>query len=136
MQLVSVNKETGRWGEMNKIQIVITVLATLGSILVILGYLIKFQNRIQLVAGVYKNEDKITDKKGFASIVGGNLLVLGIIFCSGALGIYACPGCKEIIEPILLLCLLVIGIIIYVKSRKYIASTMQDAPPGQSGGVR
>ena len=107
---------------MTKFQIIITVLAALGGILIILGYLIKFQNKIQLVAGVYKNEDKITDKKAFASIVGGNVLVLGLIFCVGALGIYVCPSCKGVIEPILLICLLVIGILIYTKSKKYITS--------------
>ena len=107
---------------MDKFQIIITVLAVLGSILIILGYLIKYKNKIQLVAGVYKNEDKITDKKAFASIVGGNVLVLGLIFCAGALGIYVCPSCKGIIEPILLISLLVIGILIFAKSKKYLTS--------------
>ena len=49
---------------MSKNQIIFMVIGTLGCILVILGYLIKFKNKIQLVAGVYKNEDKIKDKKG------------------------------------------------------------------------
>lgn len=105
---------------MTKFQIIVTVLATLGGILIILGYLIKFQNKIHLVAGVYKNEDHIKDKKAFASIVGGNVLVLGIIFCAGALGIYVCPSCKEVIEPLLLLCLLVTGILTYTKSKKHL----------------
>ena len=51
---------------------IMPVLGTLGCVLLILGYLIKFKNKIQLVAGVYKNKDKIKDIKGFASLVGGN----------------------------------------------------------------
>jgi hypothetical protein len=105
---------------MDKTQIIFTVLGILGCILLILGYLIKFKNKIQLVAGVYKSENKIKDKKGFASLVGGNVLILGLIFCAGALGIYIYPSCKELIEPALLLSLLVIGILTYTKSKKYI----------------
>ena len=105
---------------MDETQIIFTVLGTLGCILLIFGYLIKFKNKIQLVAGVYKNEDKIKDKKGFASLVGGNVLILGLIFCAGALGIYICPSYKKLIEPALLLSLLVIGILTYTKSKKYI----------------
>jgi hypothetical protein len=107
---------------MNKFQIIITILTVLGSILSILGYLIKYQNKIQLVAGVYKNEDQIKDKKAFASIVGGNVLVLGLIFIAGALGIYICPNCKGIIEPIILISLLIIGILTFTKSKKHLSS--------------
>jgi len=103
-----------------KTQIIFIVLGTLGCILLILGYLIKFKNKIQLVAGVYKNEDKIKDMKGFASLVGGNVFLLGLIFCAGALGIYIYPGYKGLIEPVLLLSLLVIGVLTYTKSKKYI----------------
>ena len=105
---------------MDKNQIVVTVLGILGCILLVLGYLIKFKNKIQLIAGVYKNEEKIKDKKSFASLVGGNVLILGLIFCAGALGIYIYPSFKELIEPALLLSLLVIGILTYIKSKKYI----------------
>jgi len=105
---------------MSNTQIAFMVLGTLGCILLILGYLIKFKNKIQLVAGVYKNEDKIKDIKGFASLVGGNVLLLGLIFCAGALGIYIYPSYKRLIETVLLLSLLVIGILTYTKSKKYI----------------
>ena len=105
---------------MVKAQIIFMVLGILGCILLIFGYLIKFKNKIHLVAGVYKNEDKIKDKKAFASLVGGNVCILGLIFCAGALGIYICPNYKELIEPTLLLSLLVIGILTYKKSKKYI----------------
>ena len=105
---------------MGKIQIIFMVIGTIGCVLVIFGYLIKFKNKIQLVAGIYKNEDKIKDKKGFASLVGGNVLILGLIFCTGALGIYIYPNYKELIELTLLLSLLVVSILIYIKSKKYI----------------
>ena len=105
---------------MIKAQIIFLVLGTLGCMLLVLGYLIKFKNKIQLVAGVYKNEDKIRDKRGFASLVGGNMLILGLIYCAGALGIYICSSYKELIELALLLSLLVIGILTYTKSKKYI----------------
>ena len=104
---------------MEKNQIIFMILAAIGCILLILGYLFKFKNKIQLVAGIYKNEDKINDKRGFAALVGGNALILGIIFCAGALGIYICPNYKELIEPVLLISLLVVGIIIYTKTKKY-----------------
>lgn len=105
---------------MGKVQIIFVVLETLGCILFILGYLIKYKNKIQLVAGVYKNEDKIKDKKGFASLVGGNVLILGLVFCVGGLGIYTFPGHKELIEPVLLLTLLAFGMLTYIKSKQYI----------------
>ena len=73
-----------------------------------------------MVAGVYKNEDKIKDKKGFASLVGGNVLILGLVFCVGGLGIYTFPGHKELIEPVLLLTLLAFGMLTYIKSKQYI----------------
>ncbi len=44
---------------MIKVQIIFLVLGTLGCMLLVLGYLIKFKNKIQLVAGVYKNEEAI-----------------------------------------------------------------------------
>ena len=105
---------------MDKIQIISMVLGILGCLLLILGYLIKFENKIQLIAGVYKHEDKIKDKEAFASFVGGNVLILGVIFCVGALGIYIHPSYKELIEPLLLLGLLAIGIILFTKRKKYI----------------
>jgi drug/metabolite transporter (DMT)-like permease len=105
---------------MDKIQIIFMTLGILGCILLILGYLIKFQNKIQLIAGVYKNEDIIKDKEAFASFVGGNVLILGVIFCVGALGIYIHPGYKELIEPVLLLSVLAIGIILFAKRKTYI----------------
>jgi hypothetical protein len=104
---------------MSEDQIIFMILGTIGFILLILGYLIKFKNKIQLVAGVYKNENKIKDKKGFASLVGGNVLILGLIFCAGAIGTYLCPSYKGLIEPVLLLSLLIIGILTYTKSKKY-----------------
>ena len=105
---------------MGKTQVAFMVIGILGCILAILGYLIKFKGMIRLVAGVHKNEDKIKDKKSFASFVGGNVLILGLIFCAGALGIYIFPGLFGLIEPVLLLSLLVIGIIIFKKIGKYV----------------
>ncbi len=105
---------------MGETQIIFMVLGTLGCILLIFGYLIKFKNKIHLVAGVNKNNGKVKDIKGFASLVGGNVLLLGLIFCAGAFGIYICPSYKRLIEPALLLSLLVIGILTYTKSKKYI----------------
>ncbi len=105
---------------MGKTQIIFIVLGMLGCILLILGYLIKFKNKIQLVAGVYKNEDKIKDKKAFVSFVGGNVLILGFILCAGAVGIYIRPNYKELVEPTILLSLLVIGIILFFRRKKYI----------------
>ena len=105
---------------MGKTQVAFMVIGILGCILAILGYLIKFKGMIRLVAGVHKNEDKIKDKKSFASFVGGNVLILGFIFIAGALGIYFFPGLFGLIEPVILLSLLVIGIIIFKKIGKYV----------------
>lgn len=105
---------------MNEIQIVFICLGTLGCILLIIGYLIKFKKQIQLIAGVSKNDNRIKDKEAFASLVGGNVLLFGLILCSGALGIYIYPSYKEFIEPVLLISLLVLGIITFTKSKKYL----------------
>ncbi len=106
---------------MNEIQIISMCLGSIGCILLILGYLIKFKDKIQLIAGVSKNDDKIKDKNAFASLVGGNVLILGIIFFAGAIGIFICPDYKDLIELILLLSLLITGILVFIKSKKYIS---------------
>ena len=101
-------------------QIIFLILETIGCILVILGYLIKYKQKIQLIAGVCKDDDHIKDKKGFASLVGGNVLLSGIIFCVGAVGIYLFPNFKNFIESVLLLSLLVTIILTYTRGKKYI----------------
>jgi len=105
---------------MTENQIIFLILETIGSIFVILGYLIKYKEKIQLIAGVCKDDDHITDKKGFASLVGGNVLLTGIIFCVGAVGIYLFPNYKNLIEPVMLLSLLVTIILTYTGGKKYI----------------
>ena len=101
-------------------QIIFLILETIGCILVILGYLIKYKQKIQLIAGVCKDDDQIKDKKGFASLVGGNVLLSGIIFCTGAVGMYFYPNFKNLIESVLLLSLLVTIILTYTRGKKYI----------------
>lgn len=105
---------------MTEEQIIFLILETIGFILVILGYLIKYKHRIQLIAGVCKDDDRIKDKKEFASLVGGNVLLSGIIFCTGAFGIYLYPNFKNSIESVLLLSLLVTVILTYTRGKKYI----------------
>lgn len=105
---------------MTEKQIIFLILETIGCILVIFGYLIKYKQKIQLIAGVCKDDDQIKDKKGFASLVGGNVLLSGIIFCVGAFGIYFYPNFKNPIESVLLLSLLVTIILTYTRSQKYI----------------
>ncbi len=105
---------------MTEDHIVLLVLETLGCTMLILGYLIKYKQKITLIAGVYKNETKITDKRGFASLVGGNVLVSGILFCIGAVGIYWYPAFKNLIESILLLSILATIILTYTGSQKYL----------------
>ena len=105
---------------MNEQTIIFLTLETIGCILVILGYLIKYRQKIELVAGVCKDDDRITDKKGFAALVGGNVLLSGIIFCCGAVGILFFPDLKNLIEPVLLLSLLATIILTYTRSKKYI----------------
>jgi len=95
-------------------------LIRIGCILVILGYLIKYKEKIQLIAGVCKDDGHIKDKKRFASLVGGNVLLSGIIFCVGAVGIYLFPIFKNLIESVLLLSLLVTIILTYTRGKKYI----------------
>ena len=100
-------------------QIIFLILETIGCLLVILGYLIKYKEKIQLIAGVCKDDDQIKDKKGFASLVGGNVLLSGIIFCAGAFGMYFLPNYKNSIESVLLLSLLVTIILTYKGGKKY-----------------
>ena len=104
---------------MDKAQISSIVLGMVGTLLLAFGYQIKFNTHIHLVAGVYKNEDNIKDKKAFASFVGWNVIILGLIFCAGAVGIYVRPSYKEFIESIVVLSLLVTGIVLYSRRNKY-----------------
>lgn len=101
-------------------QIIFLLLETIGCILVILGYLIKYKQKIQLIAGVCKDDEHIKDKKGFASLVGGNVLLSGIIFCAGAMGMYLYPNFKNFIESVMLLSLLLTIILTYFGGKKYI----------------
>ena len=105
---------------MTENQIIFLILKTIGCILVILGYLIKYKEKIQLIAGVCKDDDHIKDKKGFASLVGGNVLLSGIIFCVGAIGMYFYPNTNNPIVSFLMRCRLVIGILTYTRGKKYI----------------
>ncbi|MBU1087218.1 MAG: DUF3784 domain-containing protein [Candidatus Omnitrophica bacterium] len=105
---------------MDKIQVAYTVLGSLGLILATLGYLIKYKKMIYLVAGVCKNDKRIKDKIGFASFVGGNVMVLGIVFFIGALMIYSNSEHKVLIETFLLLGLFMVFSITFRNSKKYI----------------
>ena len=105
---------------MARTEVAYTVIGILGCLLLVFGYLIRFRGMIWLIAGVRKNMDKIKDKKGLASFVGGNVLILGVIFCAGAFGIYLFPSWFTPIESTILLSLLVIGIIIFKKIGKYV----------------
>lgn len=102
--------------------IILLILEIIAIILITFGYLIKFKGSIQLIAGVCKNDDKIKDKKGFGTFVGGNILVMGMIFCIGPVIFYFYAESKIIIETILLLSLLIIGVITYIGSKKYLQS--------------
>jgi CDP-diglyceride synthetase len=105
---------------MNNVQIAYTVLGVLGLVMVILGYLIKFKKMINLIAGVYKNQNCIKDKDGLANLVGTNILVLGIVFVLGAIGIYQYPERKQLVETILLLGLLVVFGILFSQVKRYV----------------
>jgi drug/metabolite transporter (DMT)-like permease len=111
---------------MNNVQIAYTVLGVLGLVMVILGYLIKFKKMINLIAGVYKNENCIKNKEGLANLVGTNILVLGIGFCIGAMGIYKNPEHKSMVETILLLSLLVVFGILFSQAKKFVIQQKDD----------
>lgn len=105
---------------MDKIQAIALLLGTLGCLLSLFGYLIKFKGKINLIAGINtQNVDKVEDKKGLASFVGGNVLVLGIVFCAGAILMYVKPQYKSSIEPVLLLSVLAVLIIVFSRANKY-----------------
>ncbi len=107
---------------MKNIQFITILLGGLGCLLTVFGYLIKYKGKINLIAGVnMKNADKIKDKKGLASLVGGNILVLGIIFCTGAIAMYLKPESKAFVEQVLLLSILAVLIILFAKAKKYVA---------------
>lgn len=102
---------------MNKYQVAYSVLGAIGLILAAIGYLIKFKSMIHLVAGVCKNDQRIKDKQGFASFIGGNVLLLGVVFFVGALIIFNNPQYESAVETLLLL---VIGSITFKNSKKYL----------------
>lgn len=105
---------------MTEDHIVLLVLETLGGTMLILGYLIKYKQKLSLIAGIHKHGDQIRDKEKFASLVGGNVLLSGIVFSMGAIGMFFYPGYKNMIEPVLLLSLLATVLLTYTRSKKYI----------------
>ncbi len=96
---------------MNKFQSTYSILGAIGLILATIGCLIKFKNMIHLV---------------FASFIGGNVLLLGVVFFVGALIIFNNPQYKSAVETLLLLGLLVIGRITFKNSKKYIKDKSKD----------
>lgn len=111
---------------MNKIQIGYSVLGALGLIMATLGYLIKFKNMLYLITRFYKNDNRIKDKIGFASFIGGKMLVLGSIFFISAFMIYNNSQPKLLIEIFFIVGVFVIIGMAFRNSRKYISEKIDE----------
>ena len=66
----------------------------------ILGYLIRFRGRIDLVAG--HREGRIRDEKGLSRVVGNSLLILGVLAAVTLVLVFIVPGTGS--PPVSLLC--------------------------------
>ncbi|MBI4844887.1 MAG: DUF3784 domain-containing protein [Candidatus Omnitrophica bacterium] len=101
---------------MNRELVILAVLGSIGLALIILGSLIKFKKAIYLVAGGYKNEEKIIDKEKFTALIGGNVFLLGFVFCLTAGLMFICPAWEIFFNPVILIITLGVSVKTYLKS--------------------
>ncbi len=109
-----------------KYDIPFIILITIGILLILIGYLIKFRQKLWLVAGVSTDMHEITDKEKFASNAGLGVILLGIILFLMGIARKIFPDHITYIETIGLLLFLFTLITVFIRTRKYITSAEED----------
>jgi hypothetical protein len=99
--------------------LILIILEFFMVLFLVLGYLIRFRGRIDLVAG-YK-EGRVRDEKGLSRVVGNSLLVLGVL-AAAILGLVITFPEKEVLLFLLYTAIVVpvIGILSVLGSRRYL----------------
>lgn len=65
-------------------QIVLSIISGVtGLLLLLFGYLIKYQSMATLIAGY--DPKQVKEKRGLTNFVGGHVLIMGAVFCAYAL---------------------------------------------------
>jgi len=99
--------------------LILIILEFFMLLFLVLGYLIRFRNRIDLVAGY--REGRIRDEKGLSRVVGNSLLVLGVL-AAAILGLVIIFPEKEVLLFLLYTAVVVpvVGILSVLGSRRYL----------------
>jgi hypothetical protein len=99
--------------------LILIILEFFMLLFLVLGYLIRFRNRIDLVAGY--REGRIRDEKGLSRVVGTSLLVLGVL-AAAILGLVILFPEKEVLLFLLYTAVVVpvVGILSVLGSRRYL----------------
>ena len=88
-----------------------------GLLLLAVGYLIRFQQMIEIIAGY--DPDKVTDKEGLAKWVGSNLFLMGLMCLSlGGLGLIL-PELSTIQVPSFLAIIVILSVRTAIGCKKY-----------------
>ena len=105
---------------MNHHLIILLILVFIGLLMLVFGYLLKFKQKINIVAGIKDPDNQITDKKKFTSRVGWGVIFIGAALCLMGILRYYCPHSAQLIETIGLTAILICGVLIYLTAKKYI----------------
>ena len=99
--------------------LILIILEFFMVVFLVLGYLIRFRGRIDLVAG-YK-EGRVQDVKGLSRVVGNSLIILGVLAGSTLSLVIIFPE-KEVLLFLLYTAIVVpvVGILSVVGSRRYL----------------
>jgi hypothetical protein len=99
--------------------LILIILEFFMVLFLILGYLIRFRGRIDLIAGY--GEGRVKDVKGLLRVVGNSLLVLGIL-AAATLGLVFLIPAKEVFLFLIYTTIIVpvIAIASFLGSRRYL----------------
>ena len=100
--------------------IILIILLFLGVLMLILGCLLKFKQKITMIAGIKKPEEQILDKEKFTSIVGIGVILCGLMLTAMGLLRYFIYDRRVLIETIGLTIILLTSIFTFLPARKYI----------------
>ncbi len=88
-----------------------------GSLLIFLGYLIKYKKKVNMLSGY--DETLVQDKDGLANFAGASLIILGLISILLGLVIYFFPTHYVLIMNIFTATIIIGCIIMVLGSKRY-----------------